>query len=97
MHFYICVFIYARCYLLYYFNFTSYIFVQMISAHFYLWTALKYNLSAGKIPAMIEKLAGLVFTKGLTLSQVLGLNVVLKLRLLSQLSFVLKPYSQRVT
>ena len=38
-----------------------------------------------------------VFTKGLRLSQVLGLNVVLKLRLLSQLSFVLKPYSQRVT
>ena len=34
---------------------------------------------------------GLVFTKGLRLSQ------VLKLRLLSQLSFVLKPYSQRVT
>ena len=40
---------------------------------------------------------GPVFTKGLRLSQVLGLNVVLKLRLLSQLSFVLKPYSQRVT
>ena len=37
---------------------------------------------------------GLVFTKGLRLSQVLGLNPVLKLRLLSQLSFVLKPYSQ---
>ena len=43
------------------------------------------------------KFAGLVFTKGLRLSQVLGLNPVLKLRLLSQLSFVLKPYSQRVT
>ena len=41
--------------------------------------------------------SGPVFTKGLRLSQVLGLNVVLKLRLLSQLSFVLKPYSQRVT
>ena len=41
--------------------------------------------------------SGLVFTKGLRLSQVLGLNPVLKLRLLSQLSFVLKPYSQRVT
>ena len=40
---------------------------------------------------------GLVFTKGLRVSQVIGLNVVLKLRLLSQLSFVLKPYSQRVT
>ena len=43
------------------------------------------------------KLPGPVFTKGLRLSQVLGLNVVLNLRLLSQLSFVLKPYSQRVT
>ena len=41
--------------------------------------------------------SGLVFTKGLRLSQVLGLNPVLKLRLLSQLSFVLKPYSQTVT
>ena len=40
---------------------------------------------------------GLVFTKGLRLSQVFGLNPVLNLRLLSQLSFVLKPYSQRVT
>ena len=40
---------------------------------------------------------GPVFMKGLRLSQVLGLNLVLKLRLLSQLSFVLKPYSQRVT
>ena len=40
---------------------------------------------------------GLVFMKGLRLSQVLGLNVVLKLRLLSQISFALKPYSQRVT
>ena len=40
---------------------------------------------------------GPVFTKGLRLSQVLGLNPVLKSRLLSQLSFVLKPYSQRVT
>ena len=38
---------------------------------------------------------GPIFTKGLRLSQVLGLNPVL--RLLSQLSFVLKPYSQRVT
>ena len=38
-----------------------------------------------------------VFTKGLRLSQVLGLNPVLKLRLLSQLSFVSKPYSQKVT
>ena len=42
-------------------------------------------------------LPGPVFTKGLRLSQVLGLNPVLKLRLLSQLSFVLKPYSQRMT
>ena len=41
--------------------------------------------------------AGLVFTKGLRLIQVLGLNPVLKLRLLSQLSFVIKSYSQRVT
>ena len=40
---------------------------------------------------------GLVFTKGLRLRQVLGLNVVLRLRILSQLSFVLKPYSERVT
>ena len=38
-----------------------------------------------------------VFTKGLRLSQVLSLNVVLKLRLLSQLSFVLYPYSQKGT
>ena len=30
-------------------------------------------------------------------SQVLDLTVVLKLRLLSQLSFVINPYSQRVT
>ena len=45
----------------------------------------------------VDDRAGLVFTKGLRLSQVLGLNPVLKLRLLSQLSFVLKPYSQRVT
>ena len=37
-----------------------------------------------------------VFMKGLRLSQVLGLNPVLKLRLL-KLIFVLKPYSQRVT
>ena len=43
------------------------------------------------------KTPGPVFTKGLRLSQVLGLNPVLKLRLLSHLSFVLKPYSQRVT
>ena len=35
---------------------------------------------------------GAIFTKGLRLSQVLGLKPVLKLRLLSQLSFVLKPY-----
>ena len=41
--------------------------------------------------------SGLVFTKGLRRSQVLCLNPVLKLRLLSQLSFVVKPYSQRVT
>ena len=40
---------------------------------------------------------GAVFMKGLRLSQVLGLNLVLKLRLLSQLSFVLKPYLQNVT
>ena len=43
-----------------------------------------------------ESNPGTVFTKGLRLSQVLGLNVVLKLRLLSQLSFVLKQYSQWV-
>ena len=41
--------------------------------------------------------SGLKFTKGLRISQFLGLNLVLKLRLLSQLSFVLKPYSQRLT
>ena len=35
--------------------------------------------------------------KGLRLSQVLGLNVVLKLRLLSQLSFVLNVDSQKGT
>ena len=35
--------------------------------------------------------------KGLRLSQVLGLNVVLKLRLLFQLSFVLYPYSEKGT
>ena len=40
---------------------------------------------------------GPVFTKGLRLNQVLGLNVVLKLRLLSQLNFVLNPYSQKGT
>ena len=38
-----------------------------------------------------------VFKKGLRLSQVVGLNVVLKLRLLSQLSFVLNLYSQKGT
>ena len=41
--------------------------------------------------------SGLVFTKGLRLSQVLGLNPVLKLRLLFQQSFVVKLYSQKVT
>ena len=41
--------------------------------------------------------SGPVFTKGLRLSQVLGLNPFLKLRLLSELSFVLKPYSVRVS
>ena len=40
---------------------------------------------------------GPVFTKGLRLSQVLGLVEFLTLRLLSQLSFVLNPYSQKVT
>ena len=40
---------------------------------------------------------GPIFTKGLRLSQVLGLNPGLKLRLLSQLNFVLNSYSQRVT
>ena len=45
----------------------------------------------------VNDTSGPVFTKGLRLSQVLGLNVVLRLRLLSQLSFVLNPYSQRVT
>ena len=40
---------------------------------------------------------GPVFREGLRLSQLLGLNPVLKLRLLSQLRFVLKLYSQRVT
>ena len=51
--------------------------------HFSLYCVdLEYGMSPGP-----------VFTKGLRLSQVLGLNPVLKLRLLSQLSFVLKPYS----
>ena len=49
------------------------------------------------MPKEIFYQPGLLFTKGLRLSQVLGLNPVLKLRLLSQLSYVLKPYSQRVT
>ena len=40
---------------------------------------------------------GLVFMKGLRLIQVLGLSVGSDLRLLSQLSFVLNPYSQKVT
>ena len=40
---------------------------------------------------------GPVFTKGLRLSQVLVLNVVFKLRVLSQLSFVLNAYSQKGT
>ena len=53
---------------------------------------LPFNLSTFN-----RLVTGLVFTKGLRLSLVLGLNPVLKLRLLSQLSFVLKPYSQRVT
>ena len=41
----------------------------------------------------VLKVPGPAFTKGVRLSQVLGLNVVLKLRLLSQLSFVLNPCS----
>ena len=45
----------------------------------------------------VVMISGPIFMKGLRLSQVLGLNPVLKLRLLSQLSFVLKPYSQKVT
>ena len=45
----------------------------------------------------INQRSGPVFTKGLRLRQVLDLNVVLKLRLLSQLSFVLKSDSQKVT
>ena len=57
-------------------------------------TYLGYLVSAETLSV---KTAGPVFTKGLKLSQVLGLNPVLKLRLLSQLSFVLKPCSQRVT
>ena len=50
-----------------------------------------------RIKDSTKKLSGPVFRKGLRLSQVIGLNPVLKLRLLSQLSFVLKLYSQRVT
>ena len=50
-----------------------------------------------KTSLKLGKSAGLVFMKGLRLSQVLGLNPVLKLRFLSQLSSVVKPYSQRVT
>ena len=40
---------------------------------------------------------GLVFTKGLRLSRVLGLTVGSELRLLFQLSFALNLYSQKVT
>ena len=58
-----------------------------------------FNTSRPSVKIIFVSLFGVwaVFTKGLRLSQVLGLNVVLKLRLLSQLSFVLKPYPQRVT
>ena len=52
----------------------------------------------GYLAAFVEACnPGLVFTNGLRFSQVLGLNPVLKLRLLSQISVVLKPYSQKVT
>ena len=64
-------------------------------------TSLKFFMNTTKpktkILAVFGQKPGPIFTKGLRLSQVLGLNPVLKLRLLSQLSFVLKPYSQRVT
>ena len=56
-----------------------------------------FTPTSDKAEGLSQYNPGPVFTKGLRLSQVLGLNVVLKLRLLSQLSFVLKPYSQRVT
>ena len=49
------------------------------------------------LKTILNTIPGPVFMKGLRLSQVLGLNVVLKLRLLSQLSFVLKSYLKRVT
>ena len=58
---------------------------------------LETKVSTLSLRPFVNTGPGPVFTKGLRLSQVLGLNVVLKLRLLSQLSFVLKPYSQRVT
>ena len=45
---------------------------------------------------LVSNYSGPVFTKGLRLSQVLDLNPVLKLRLLSQLSFVLKPVSREI-
>ena len=60
-----------------------------------LWRVLE--IMCGSTRERICCISGPVFTKGLRLNQVLGLNPVLKLRLLSQLSFVLKPYSQRVT
>ena len=55
------------------------------------------NISTLQYLSLQQLLTWACITKGLRLSQVLGLNPVLKLRLLSQLSFVLKPYSQRVT
>ena len=59
---------------------------------------VRYELATdNRLPGTKLGTPGPVFTKGLRLSQVLGLNPVLKLRLLSQLSFVLKLYSQRVT
>ena len=49
----------------------------------------KKNFTSGK-NFTLQQCSGSVFTKGLRLSQVLDLNVFLKFRLLSQLSFVLK-------
>ena len=64
----------------------------------YNWTFIELNvqLSKGTLrrnrakTIKLIQYPGPVFTKGLRLSQVLGLNVVLKLRLLSQKSKIIK-------
>ena len=57
----------------------------------------RHFTSKSGLSPFVKSTQGPVFTKGLRLSQVLGLKSVLKLRLLSKLSFVFKPYSQSVT